>query len=142
MEDKFEKFVISLGAIIIRNNKCLILEFAKYLHKWGLPGGRIDKGEFDAKKSMERELKEELGFSNFEILSVVDYSIYRNVEDNAKCNIILLVKNDLEEVKISSEHVQLKWISENEIDGYEFIWPNMVRIIKNGFKYHKSLNVK
>ncbi|MFA6382808.1 MAG: NUDIX domain-containing protein [Parcubacteria group bacterium] len=140
MKKEFEKFVISLAAIIIRNNKCLILEYAKYSKMWGLPGGRIDKGEFVAGESLRRELEEELGLSNFKNLGVVDYDISWNSEDHAKCNIILLIENDSDEIKISPEHIQLKWIGEDEINNYQFRWDNMERVIKNGFKYHKLLN--
>jgi 8-oxo-dGTP pyrophosphatase MutT (NUDIX family) len=140
MKKEFEKFVVSLGAIIIRDNKCLILEFSKYLKMWGLPGGRIDKGEFVAVESLKRELQEELGFSDFKILGVADYDISWNPEDHAKCNIVLLIENDSDEIRISPEHVKFRWISEDEINNYQFRWDNMERIIKNGFKYHKLLN--
>jgi 8-oxo-dGTP pyrophosphatase MutT (NUDIX family) len=144
MEENFERFMVSQAAIIIRNNKCLILEFSDSPGKWGLPGGRIDKEEL-GEKAFYRELKEELGFDKADFIDVVDYDIYyytrKNGERIAKCNIINLVINDSDKIIISHEHSQYKWIAEEEIGNYEFVWPNMKEMIKKGFKRYKLLKI-
>ena len=78
MENNFEYFQISQAAIIMHEGKCLILEFASSPGYWGLPGGRIDKGE-SAKVAFSRELKEEIVYTMhdgqiFGELSLVDGS--------------------------------------------------------------------
>jgi len=140
MSDNFERFMVGQAAIIIRDNKCLILQFSDS-KKWGLPGGRVDKGE-TGKAALRREMKEELGINEFEYLGVADYDFYYYQKENetiAKCNLINLIKKDTDEVTISDEHSDFKWIAENEVGDYEFAWPNMERIIKNSFKYKKLL---
>jgi len=62
MKKEFEKFTISQVAIIIKDNKSLILEFADRPGMWGLLGGRIDKGEL-REEAFKRELKEEGGIN-------------------------------------------------------------------------------
>lgn len=137
---EFESFMISQGAILIRDGKCLILEFANKPNVWGLPGGRIDKGEMKD-EAFQRELKEELGFEKPALVSVVDYDIYYYTRTDgtrvAKCNVVNLVSCDSEEIALSDEHTRYKWITEAEIENYEFAWPNMDRLLRNGFKqYH------
>ena len=132
--------MVSQAAVIIRGNEFLILQFADS-HKWGLPGGRIDKGE-TGKVALKRELKEELGMENFEFLGVADYDFYyyfRGEELIAKCDIINLVRNDFDEPVLSNEHNAMKWIKENEISQYEFVWNNIQRMAKNSFKLKKLL---
>lgn len=136
MKKEFEKFNIGQVAIIIKNNKCLILEFADNLGKWGLPGGRIDRGEL-GEEAFCRELKEEINLENFIILGVADYDIWMTSPGNPFCGIVNLIKADTSKIKLSFEHKQYKWILESEIDDYDFIWPNAKRMIKNGFKYNK-----
>lgn len=140
MQDNFERFMISQAAVLIREDKCLILQFSDS-GKWGLPGGRIDKSE-TGKTALKRELKEELGIDTFEYLGVADYDFYyyqRGEDRIAKCDVINLIRNDEDEPVLSDEHSAMKWIKEDEVGQYEFAWNNMERMIKNSFKLKKLL---
>ena len=55
----FQNFRISQSAILIRDNRALILQDAKPHRKWLLPGGHIDEHEL-AEEAFRREIKEEL----------------------------------------------------------------------------------
>ncbi|MFZ2226037.1 MAG: NUDIX domain-containing protein [Candidatus Moraniibacteriota bacterium] len=140
MQDNFERFMISQAAVLIREDRCLILQFSDS-GKWGLPGGRIDKSE-TGKAALKRELKEELGIDTFDYLGVADYDFYyyqRGEDRIAKCDVINLIKNDEDEPVLSYEHSAMKWIKEDEVGQYEFAWNNMERMIKNSFKLKKLL---
>lgn len=140
MADNFERFVVSQAAALIREGKCLILQFSDN-KKWGLPGGRVDKRE-TGKATLKRELKEELKFNDFKWLGIADYDFcyYQSGgETIAKCHLINLIENDVDELIIDKEHSDFRWITENEVSKYEFAWPNMERIIKNSFKFKKLL---
>ena len=63
----YEKFNVSQKGVIIRDNKCFIAEVAKRPEIWDLPGGRIDQRE-NSEDAFKREIKEETGIRNFEIL--------------------------------------------------------------------------
>ncbi len=135
--NSYERFAVSQKAVIIRDNKCFIAEINKRPGIWDLPGGRIDKRE-DAETSFRREMKEEIGISDFKILATYDRETWLSLAGAAVYGTASLVKTD-EEFTLSTEHVRGKWISESEIDDYEYIWPAMNRMIKKGFWYHDLL---
>lgn len=140
MPKEFEYFQIGQKGILIRDNKVLIVKLADQINIWDLPGGRLDKGEV-AEQAFRREIQEEVGFSDFEILGIVDYEIWYTMQGIPFCGIANLIKNTKDEIKLSLEHTDYKWIAETEIDDYQYIWNNMSRMLKNGFKYYKLLQV-
>jgi len=133
----YEKFNVSQKAVIIRDNKCFIAEIAKRPKIWDLPGGRIDRRE-DSLSAFNREMKEETGVSNFEILATYDCDTWLSLAGAAVYGTASLVQTD-EEIKISAEHTKGKWIKEEDVDDYDYIWPSMSRMIKKGFWYNKLL---
>lgn len=137
-EESFEKFVISQVAIMIKNNKCLILEFASLPGKWGLPGGRIDKGEL-GENAFKRELEEELGITNFNILDTVSYGTWTTPKGVPICGIASIINGyDKNEIKLSHEHIQIKWVAKEELNNFDFIWPCANKMIEKGFDYLKK----
>lgn len=147
MKKEYERFQISQVGILIRENKCLILEFNRSNGErghWGLPGGRLDEGEM-GEAAFRREIKEELGFDEFEIHDVVDYDIMyaaKNYKPMPICGIASLIKNDIDEIRLSDEHHQFNWVGKDELDDYTFLWPNAKRMLKKGFEYNDLINKK
>jgi len=140
MTDNFERFMIGQKAALFRGNKCLIVEIANHPGFWELPGGRLDKGELK-EEALRREIKEELGLNNFNILGVADYDIWHHRGTGTPfCATVNLIKNDEDEIILSSESLQYKWIAEDEIDDHEYYWKVSPRFIKNSFKLFKLLN--
>ncbi|MBT6691190.1 NUDIX hydrolase [Candidatus Parcubacteria bacterium] len=144
--EKFEKFAISQTAILIRDDKCLILKAAsREKNMWVLPGGRLDKGEL-GEAAFARELKEEINFDNVKVLGVAAYDIWYHdiphlgVKNWPICAIANLIEDTGQEVKISDEHTEVVWASEDDIENYQFIWPKAHQIIKKGFEYYRLLN--
>lgn len=134
MVEKFEFFMIGQKAVLIRDGKCLIVEMASRPGFWKLPGGRINKGEL-REQALRREIKEELGLDDFEILGVVDYDVWHHKGDGTPfCATVHLIKNDFDKIILSDESLQYKWITENEIDNYKYFWEASPRFIKNGFR--------
>lgn len=137
--EKFEFFMISQKVALIRDGKCLIVEMDSQPGLWELPGGRLNKGEF-REAALRREIKEELGLNNFEVLGVADYDIWYHKNTNTPlCATVHLIKNDLDEIILSDEGVQYKWISEDEINDYKYYWEASPKFIKNAFRLYKSL---
>ena len=136
MKKEFEKFTISQVAVLIRDNKCLILEFARSPGKWGLPGGRIDKGEM-GEEAFRREIKEELNLSCFEIVDIVDLDIWYTPNGRAVSAPAFLIQNDSDKIVLSNEHTSMEWVTEDRLDDYDFLWPNAKRMLKSGFRRNK-----
>lgn len=132
---EIEKFVVSQKGLLFRGDKCLIMEIKRNPGYWDLPGGRIDVGEL-GEEAFKREITEELGFKNFEIKMVISYDTWL-VHKKPVCGIINLIKNNNDEITLSEEHTQMKWISKDEVDDYDYIWECLPETIKKGFEYNK-----
>ena len=56
------------------------------------------------------------------------------------CRLMYLIENDSEDIKLSPEHSEFKWISENEIENYQFKQLNncqpLEQILKKAFKMY------
>ena len=82
---------------------------------------------------------------DFEIVGVVDYEIwyYKKVETDIIvpfCATVHLIRNEKNEIVLSSESLRYKWITEEEVDNYKYFWNVTPRFIKNGFKMDKFLS--
>jgi len=136
--ESFEKFIISQTAVMIQDDRCLILEFSQNPGRWGLPGGRLDKGEVK-EPALRREIREELGISTFDIVSVVDYDIWHTSSGVPVCAVVNLIENyDTDEIRLSHEHIQMKWVKREELEKYDFVWPKAKQMIERGFDYLKK----
>jgi len=100
MKQNLERFWISQAGILIRKNKCLILEDANKPGFWDIPGGRINKGEL-GETAFKREIKEEIGIDNFVVDKIVDYDIWYIPKGNPVCAIAVLIKNEKDEIILS-----------------------------------------
>ena len=132
--------MISQVGLWFRGNKVLILEDARYPGEWVIPGGRIDEGE-DVAVAFARELKEELGLEGFEVGPVVDADVWYTPRRNRPyCAIARMIYGDFldEQIKLSHEHLQFKWVTEEELDELPMLWPNGRRLYKSGFAYNKT----
>jgi len=136
MRKEFAEFTISQVAVLVRDGKCLILQFSDN-DLWGLPGGRIDEGELSWEDAFRREIREELGFTQFNILGLVDHDIwYSDFSGRMVCGVVRLIENKDEEIKLSHEHKQYKWVTADELDDYEYIWPRAVEMLKKGLDFN------
>lgn len=115
---------VVLGAVIINNNKVLILQRNKnediFPNMWELPSGKKEALE-TSEKSLLREIKEETGL-NVEIIqpiSVFDYQIEKpdEIRDSTQINFLVKAKNKIN-VILSEEHQNFAWINKNEIKKY------------------------
>ena len=121
MTDK-KDWGLTVRGLVKKDNKILILrrhpKSRNNPHKWELPGGKVDPGEF-FDNALIREFKEETN------LEVEIESLFEVVQDefisrrtNRPISTVQLMMN-LEiiggEVKISDEHDDFKWVSNEEL---------------------------
>jgi ADP-ribose pyrophosphatase YjhB (NUDIX family) len=135
---------VSQAAILIRENKCLLVKSAKS-GLYGLPGGRIDLNE-DKDIALARELEEEIGVTEFEKIGLVDYLVFYNLPsgiilDQPVCAIINLINSNQEIInKDANENYDTIWIQESEIDHYKYCWYGLGESIKKAFVIYNRLH--
>lgn len=138
MATNFQLFQVSQKGILFRGGKALIVQLSSSSGMWDLPGGRIDVGE-SAESAFKREFSEEVGFDHIVPGAVIDYDTFYTGNGhitNTFFGIIRKVDAPPKDVNLSSEHVDLAWITADEIDAYNFVWPNMDRALHKAFELY------
>lgn len=113
MKEKHGLFQLTLKLFIRKNDHLLILKDKKS-QVGDLPGGRMNQDEFymDWTKSIEREIKEELGKEFFIELNQRPFLIHKHHVDieNASCIFVGYHAKYLSgELKLSNEHDYSEW---------------------------------
>ncbi|MBU4350983.1 NUDIX domain-containing protein [Candidatus Parcubacteria bacterium] len=81
-------------------------------NKWDLPGGEIDFGE-DAFNALIREVNEECGLSVKDI-KPFDVESHKNDKGEFWVTIAYIVKTKSDDIKLSFEHDEFRWLSPKE----------------------------
>jgi len=134
----FQLFQCSQQAVLVRNNRVLILKFTGQ-EEWGLPGGRIDVGE-KRDEAFARELKEEISLTRFRRVATIDYDVHYSKSANAwVIGAGILIQNDDDLIVLSDEHEQQAWVEIDELESYPFAWPHARDLIRKGVELSKEL---
>lgn len=133
---RFEK---SIGAIVFKDNEYLLLKYG--LGHWGFVKGNVEKGE-TKEETIFRELKEETGITNAEIITGFEEEIeyYYSLKGDKihKKVIYFLMKSNTKSVKLSYEHDNFEWLPfEKALKKINF--RNQINLLK---KANKFLNEK
>ena len=107
-----DDFRIAVKAFIVNNGKALLIKRrpndAHSPGKWDIPGGRLDLGE-NPLEGIKRECKEEVNL-DVEILLPVDIQHFTRDDSQRITMIIFLCKPLSEDIKLSEEHIEYKWV--------------------------------
>ena len=117
------RFMVATGAVIELKDsgKILIVQRAKDLdwqpNEWEITYGRIDQFE-NPEDGLKREISEEIGIQDIKVDDILTvWHIFRGgkkIVENDLIGITYWCKTDTEEVKLSSEHQDYKWVTPNE----------------------------
>jgi len=119
-EDLVERYVDVSGAVIIKqdekgNNLLLLIRRApsdRWPHVWEFPRGKCE-GKESINQCLKREVKEETNL-DVEIVSYINKYEYIADEGKRKStqyNYLCKLKNKNQEVELSHEHSEYKWIT-------------------------------
>ena len=118
--------VVAVGAVILKNNKVLLIKRGEEPYKgfWSIPGGKVKFGE-RIKDALKREVKEETGL-DIEIEKLI--YILKMMVKNKKGEVLFdyLILDFLTraiggEIKASSDAAEIRWISLKKIDSYNLV---------------------
>jgi ADP-ribose pyrophosphatase YjhB (NUDIX family) len=130
----YDLFHVTQGAIL-KNSDGAVLILKLNDGRWILPGGHVDKGE-NWEESFRRELKEELGLENFKIKQLVDITSWltKKSEQNIYALTFFVEAPGFKEPKLSDEHVEYAWVTQENIDSYNFLDEIVKNRVKKGLE--------
>ena len=105
--------------------------------KWTIPGGKIDKTEGDVfnivEKTCAREIEEETGIKIKENVQLITNNTFIRSNGQHVIALICLCHWDSGDTQALEDTIGVKWISENEIDSFDFA-PNVKGYLQKGFE--------
>lgn len=135
IQKKDRKFFVAVKAIIFNaneNNKFLIIKRSDKVRTdnfmWDFPGGRLEFSEKPL-EALEREIREETGLTDVVIGDPINLWTFMKDEQTQIIGVTYLCKNSSQEVILSDEHLEYRWISKEEVPNYN-ICEGMVNDMK------------
>lgn len=121
MDEKIGRFMVAAGAAIKSkyDDKILLVKRSEEIvfggGIWEYPIGRINQFE-DVETGLKREIMEETGLEVEVIKPITTFHMFRGeeVEENELIGIIHYCKALTDEVVLSSEHTEYKWVTPAE----------------------------
>lgn len=122
MSVKEGKFSVGIGAIIEHtgSGRILLLHRAPTVdfesNTWDDVGGRMQQFE-NPEETLRREIREETGISQIEVVKPIDISHYfrgSKTADNEMIVITYWCKTAFNEIKLSEEHNEYRWVLPEE----------------------------
>jgi len=141
IENLKKLYFIAKCVLINNENKFLILKRSNYKNNgtadiWDLPGGNVDLYE-DVNIAIKREVEEEINIklNKTEVFAV---DSRKHAKQDAQVIFTMFSSKDFDknqEIKLSEEHTEYKWILFEEMDNYNFyLTEKRVDAIKNYLK--------
>lgn len=123
-------FYVAVKALLFYNNKFLILKRSKKSNGefgfWEFPGGRLEFFE-DPMDGLKREIQEEAGV-DIDIKFPLGVWDHKRNNDMHVIGITFLAKAISDEIVLSDEHLEYKWITKEEFADYK-VFPKMLEEI-------------
>ena len=111
-----QNFHIAVKAVIVKDDKALVLKEVGRFSGFDLPGGKIDENE-SIEEALKRELDEELGLKEFTVgslLYVYERQDYKKENINLMLVFYQVFAGDFK-ITLSEEHTQYEWISIQDV---------------------------
>lgn len=112
---------------VLLNSKQEVLILKRPEGVWQFPGGRLEQGErWD--EGLRREVREETGITDLEILSVLTVDNFEWREQQLY-SAYFLCRTPIDVVSLSSEHIESRWLGRNDdLSRIQFWHDNLRRL--------------
>ncbi|MEA3356902.1 MAG: DUF1653 domain-containing protein [Patescibacteria group bacterium] len=139
---KHPRLEVHVAGICFDGDKCLVLKRATnktlYPGLWECGGGKVEPGE-NFEEALIREIEEEAGIEIERLELLGTYTIPVPKLEQKKIpgiRFLCKIKSYLDQIepKISKEHSEWKFVTEDELDKFEFI-PGVKEEIKKAFHH-------
>lgn len=118
---ELQPFHIGIKAVIVKDEKALVLRDKTRYNGIDLPGGKIDQGEA-IDQALGRELREELGVEEFKISGIL-HAQERSDYNKKEVKLMLIfykVEAEVGEISLSDEHTSFEWITRDDLTKLDF----------------------
>lgn len=114
---KEQLFHIGVKAVIVNDEKALVLKDTNRYEGYDLPGGKIDVGE-SIDEALARELREELGLKSFMVLGILHAEQRPDYDKNGGRLMLIFyrVAADISNIQLSNEHTSFELIGRESLD--------------------------
>lgn len=122
---------LSIGAIVFRKTEKTEFLILKRNDNgiWEFPKGHKEPQETES-NTLKRELFEELGFSNYSLVPNFRGVIsYKSSSKNVERKMVFYLISSADDLKISKEHLEFKWITLDEAPNY-FKYQDIIDLLK------------
>ncbi|MCL2592456.1 MAG: NUDIX domain-containing protein [Defluviitaleaceae bacterium] len=136
-----KRFYFAAKAFIVHEGKFLIVQRSESERNplfWELVGGRMEFGE-TVSANLKREIMEEVGLQNIEIIAPIGVWSFMLDENNQLVGSTFLCKSATNEIKLSFEHKNYAWIAKDELGKYN-VFPGIIEEM-NGWDWEYIENV-
>ncbi len=135
---------VSAGAVIFKRNKEIKYLLLRYeAGHWDFPRGAIEKGE-EERETVAREVKEETNISDLTFVPGFREKIFWFYRKEGKTiykeAIFYLAETRAEEVRISFEHIDFKWLPYHEALN-QLTFKNSKAVLQKANKFLKEKHV-
>lgn len=112
-------FKTTTKGMVVKDGKIFMVKDQR--GNWEFPGGRLGEGE-EPEDALRREFIEELGVSDLTISKLIHGFEFESERDGQNYHYDVRCYQcdaSLEDVKISDEHQECKWISLSKVDDFQ-----------------------
>lgn len=127
-DDPYARPLPTVGALVGFRGKVLMLRTRKWADKWGIPGGKIERGE-TAGDALRREVLEETGLSVRDVRFVLMQDCVDPAEFHRPAHFILLnytAEADTDAVILNDEAEEARWVDPREALNMDLNGPTRV----------------
>lgn len=117
--------VATVGALVARDGKLLMIRTRKWSGRWGIPGGKIERGE-SAEDALHREVSEETGLRLKSARFVMVQDCVDSEEFHRPAHFLLLnyaAEAGAGDVRLNDEAEEFRWVTPSEAAGMDLNRP-------------------